>query len=64
MNDSKITPIVKPTLNEGFGPGKIPKRSFEPKKIHPDLVEEVGGRDGLEPTRFGDWEIGGKCTDF
>jgi len=25
---------------------------------------EVGGRDGLEPTRYGDWEVNGICTDF
>ncbi len=64
MSETKITPVVKTSLEEGSGPGKIPKRSFVAKKIHPDLPEEVGGRDGLEPTRFGDWEIGGKCTDF
>ncbi|MCH2038366.1 MAG: DUF1674 domain-containing protein [Rickettsiales bacterium] len=26
--------------------------------------EEIGGRDGPEPTRYGDWEVGGKCVDF
>ena len=25
---------------------------------------EVGGRDGPEPTRFGDWENGGVASDF
>jgi len=25
---------------------------------------EVGGRDGPEPTRFGDWELRGRCIDF
>jgi hypothetical protein len=25
---------------------------------------EVGGRDGPEPTRFGDWELKGRCIDF
>lgn len=25
---------------------------------------EVGGPKGPEPTRFGDWEQGGRCTDF
>ena len=29
-----------------------------------DLPPEKGGRDGLEPTRFGDWEKGGKISDF
>ena len=25
---------------------------------------EVGGRQGLDPTRYGDWEKGGRCIDF
>ncbi len=25
---------------------------------------ELGGRDGPEPTRFGDWEKAGRCIDF
>jgi hypothetical protein len=25
---------------------------------------EIGGRDGLDPTRYGDWEKGGRCIDF
>lgn len=28
-------------------------------------VPEIGGRrDGTDPTRFGDWEKGGRCIDF
>lgn len=25
---------------------------------------ETGGYDGPEPTRYGDWEHKGRCTDF
>ncbi len=25
---------------------------------------EIGGPAGPEPTRYGDWEVGGRCTDF
>ena len=25
---------------------------------------EFGGPKGPDPTRYGDWEIGGKCVDF
>jgi hypothetical protein len=25
---------------------------------------EIGGRNGPEPTRFGDWELRGRCIDF
>lgn len=27
-------------------------------------TEESGGPNGLEPTRYGDWERNGRCTDF
>lgn len=30
----------------------------------PDLPTELGGRDGPEPTRFGDWEKKGITSDF
>lgn len=29
-----------------------------------DLPVELGGRDGPEPTRFGDWEKKGIVSDF
>ncbi|SOH93103.1 Protein of unknown function [Monaibacterium marinum] len=29
-----------------------------------DLPEELGGRDGPEPIRFGDWEKKGIVSDF
>jgi len=29
-----------------------------------DLPLEKGGRDGPEPTRFGDWEKDGKLSDY
>ena len=27
-------------------------------------VKEVGGRGGLDPTRYGDWEVNGLASDF
>ncbi len=27
-------------------------------------AKEVGGREGLDPTRYGDWEKNGRCIDF
>ncbi len=26
--------------------------------------KETGGPEGLEPTRYGDWEKAGRCSDF
>ncbi|MEW5421553.1 DUF1674 domain-containing protein [Amorphus sp. 3PC139-8] len=29
-----------------------------------DRPKEIGGRDGLEPVRYGDWEVKGRASDF
>ncbi|MGB5624876.1 MAG: DUF1674 domain-containing protein [Woeseiaceae bacterium] len=29
-----------------------------------DQPKEIGGRGGLDPTRYGDWEKAGRCIDF
>ncbi len=37
----------------------------EVKKDIPQQPEgEINGPQGPEPTRYGDWEIGGRCSDF
>ncbi|MBT5265636.1 MAG: DUF1674 domain-containing protein [Rhodospirillaceae bacterium] len=38
--------------------------NLDPRASGKDLPKEVGGTDGPEPTRFGDWEHNGRCTDF
>ncbi len=30
----------------------------------PAREPEIGGRGGPEPTRYGDWEVNGICSDF
>jgi hypothetical protein len=39
--------------------GKAPN---PPQPPHPP--KEIGGAKGPEPTRYGDWEHKGRCTDF
>jgi hypothetical protein len=42
-----------------------PELQEQPASAVPeDAVQEIGGRGGLEPTRFGDWEKNGRCIDF
>lgn len=41
----------------------IKKHKESANKLN-ETAEEYGGQDGLDPTRFGDWEKGGRCTDF
>ena len=51
---------------------KQAKRALEEaKKRHSDkstydkkMPVEKRGRGGLEPTRYGDWEKNGRCSDF
>ncbi|MFY9287210.1 MAG: DUF1674 domain-containing protein [Alphaproteobacteria bacterium] len=36
------------------------KKEEQPKPV----LKEIGGPKGPEPTRYGDWEQKGRCTDF
>ena len=38
------------------------RRAAEPPQ--PERPKELGGRDGPEPTRYGDWEKKGIVSDF
>ena len=38
------------------------EREAAPKPAPPP--REIGGPKGPEPTRYGDWERNGRCTDF
>ncbi len=44
-------------------PEQAPVPSPEPAPALP-VTQEIGGRDGLDPTRYGDWEKNGRCIDF
>jgi len=41
-----------------------PQPAPKPASGPAPLPEEIGGPAGPEPTRFGDWEQKGRCTDF
>lgn len=47
-SNSKVSPMV--------GTAKV-------KNIDADR-SEIGGPKGPEPTRYGDWEVNGRCSDF
>jgi hypothetical protein len=48
------------TLAQTTAPDEPPTARTDPAS--PPL--ELGGRDGPEPTRYGDWELRGRCIDF
>jgi len=50
-------------------PGSAPVSFFDDDNA-PDVAsgivreKEIGGREGPDPTRYGDWEKNGRCIDF
>ena len=40
------------------------KRHFDKKENYKKMPVEKKGRGGLEPTRYGDWEVKGITSDF
>lgn len=47
----ETTPTPAPDQAEQSVPESIP-------------ATEIGGREGPDPTRYGDWEKNGRCVDF
>lgn len=43
---------------------RLPATSKPQRVQEGDLVREIGGPAGPEPTRYGDWQVNGRCSDF
>ena len=52
-SSDQAKPIAQPPAEQPAGSAATPPRP-----------REIGGPKGPEPTRYGDWEVGGRCTDF
>ena len=50
------TPAATPKAGDKAGKAAAKTETEKPK--------EIGGPTGPEPTRYGDWEINGRCVDF
>jgi len=53
-----------PTPDAAQPPAGAAEPAAPPQSPQPVLPREIGGREGPEPTRFGDWEKAGRCIDF
>ncbi len=54
-------------LNAAVGnPGSPPASAADVAIATPPVPapKEIGGRGGLDPVRYGDWEKDGRCIDF
>lgn len=53
-----LSPAAKRALQEAE------ERRRKQLEAEASLPSEVGGRDGLDPARYGDWEVKGLAVDF
>ena len=58
-NDTSDSP--RKTIEDDMA---APDDKAESKGEDIENPKEIGGRDGPDPTRYGDWERGGRCIDF
>lgn len=56
MSETGESPAKAPGTGQPAPAAPAPKAKDEPR--------EIGGPKGPEPTRYGDWERNGRCTDF
>ncbi|GJL95774.1 MAG: hypothetical protein DHS20C05_21790 [Hyphococcus sp.] len=73
-DETKTQDLAFEGVAEGAAPGKVLpeaakralKEAEERRKAaaHPQAPKEIGGPRGEEPTRYGDWERGGRAVDF
>lgn len=76
---SRGVPVTRPSedpvgdrAGAGAGPcgaSRNPGKSSDSPVPKPSTVavpvgQEIGGREGPDPVRYGDWEVGGRCVDF
>ena len=59
--DKELTPQARRALAEAEARRRLAdaRRAAGPK-----APKEIGGRDGPDPTRYGDWEKDGLASDF
>lgn len=53
----ELSPEARRALDEAAA-----RRRLAEEKARPQ--EEIGGRGGLDPARYGDWEVNGIASDF
>ncbi|MFP5357621.1 MAG: DUF1674 domain-containing protein [Gammaproteobacteria bacterium] len=59
--DTDVVPLAELLRAQNDAPAPAPAAA----ETEPGRVPEIGGRqNGLEPTRYGDWEKNGRCIDF
>jgi len=60
--EARTVDSIQPTTNDAQANQSVETDGTEPK--HKPVKEYGGRKNGLDPTRFGDWEKNGRCIDF
>jgi len=58
QDERRLTPAARRALAEAEARRQAEKAAAEQR------ATEIGGRDGPDPVRYGDWEKGGIASDF
>ena len=67
MNAAQQQPVAPRSEPSDPDPGKPLADAARNADVDADdksRPREIGGRGGLDPTRYGDWERAGRCIDF
>jgi hypothetical protein len=59
--EKQLTPQARRALAEAAERRRL---ADQRRAVAPKPPKEVGGRDGPDPTRYGDWEKDGIASDF
>ena len=61
-----LRPMIAHDPNENVesGEAEAPSPADDTPSGESQRPKEIGGRGGLDPTRYGDWEKAGRCIDF
>jgi hypothetical protein len=65
--ENRTTRLATPSVQGGQAAAEVQARPLcapESPAAAISMAREFGGRQGAEPTRFGDWEKNGRCIDF
>lgn len=59
-NHSDGRKVLPPAAQRALQEAEERRKATQPA----ERAEEIGGRGGEDPARFGDWEINGRAIDF
>jgi hypothetical protein len=60
----RTVPVYLQAMSEPRVAEKPTETEPSERPVPKPVPKEIGGPKGPEPTRYGDWEVNGRCTDF